>query len=210
MARPSLKDIKQKLSRLFLGRIVIHELGPFHRKEEEMPQISTHFRDVSTEPIRPVPRVGSALFVQWRSSSAKAAGSILGRHIEQNLKIGHADLHLDFKVHVSLFRLRLPERCKAREGMWKVKKMPQTRKNRISFLKKQPRFANSSLLAFYSPLYNARVKSSSLDKKTGDLKVWYDTERIRLGERSHLLLLRVFNAQEPLRWVWLPAEKKIG
>lgn len=210
MARPSLKDIKQKLSRLFLGRIIIHELGPFHRSDEEMPQVLTHFRELKTEPIRSVPRVGSALFVQWRTSGAKTAGDILGRDIKNDLKVGHADLHLDFKVTVSLFRLRLPERCKAREGMWKVKKMPQTRKNRITFLKKQPRFANSSLLALYSPLYQARVKSSSLDKKTGDLKVWYDADRIRLGERSHLLLLRVFNAQEPLRWVWLPAEKKIG
>lgn len=210
MARPSLKDIKNKLSRLFLGRIVIHEIGPLHRPQEEMPAVTTHFRSITTSPIRTTPRVGSALFVEWKHTKAKPAGSILGRDIRHDLKVESGDLSLDFKVNVSKFRLRLPERCAAKNGMWRVKNMPQTRYNRINFLKKQPKFANSSLLALYTPIYQARVKSSSLDKQTGKLKVWYHQERIRLGEKSHLLLLRVFNAQEPLRWVWLPAEKKIG
>ena len=51
---------------------------------------------------------------------------------------------------------------------------------------------------------------SALDKASGNLLFWYDNKRVKAGEKSHLLLLRVFGAEEPLKWLWLPADKKIG
>jgi hypothetical protein len=68
----------------------------------------------------------------------------------------------------------------------------------------------ATLLALYSPIYQENVTKSALDKSSGNLLFWYDNKRVKMGEKYHLLLLRVFGGEEPLKWVWLPADKKIG
>jgi hypothetical protein len=89
-----------------------------------------------------------------------------------------------------------------------MKRLPLVLKNRINFLKKQMKFEKATMLALFYPVYQEKVTKSALDKGSGNLFIWYDNDRVKSGEKYHLLLLRVFGGEEPLKWVWLPAEKK--
>ena len=208
MAKKAFSDIGRKLSRLFLGRIVVRKVGELHR--EEPPAVMTHFRTISTSPIRKVPRVGAALFVKWKKTRAIAAGSMLGPQLTKHFRVNDIPLTRMERINVTQYKLHLKKRAVAKSGMWRIKRLPQTRRNRLHYFKKQPKFEKASLLALYSPLFHDKVKKSALDKSSGNLVFWYDNERVKLGDRYHLLLLRVFDGAEPLKWVWLPANKKIG
>lgn len=202
----SLAEIGKKLSRIFLGRITVHNIAA--GREVRALVIATHARTLETYPVRSTPRVGAALFVEWKHSTARAAGPILGSRLDQRLKV----------APISFDRLRTPKvkggmttfekRCAAHDGRRHLLKMPQTRRNRANFLKNPPRFAKSSLLAFFSPVFQDCVAKSSLDKASGRLMLWYDEHRRAAGRPSHLLLFRVFEGKEPLRWVWLDSDDK--
>ncbi len=208
MATNAFSDIGRKLSRLFLGRIVVRRVGELHR--EERPAIMTHFRTVVTSPIRKVPRVGAALFIKWKEMRAIAAGAMLGTQLTKHFRVSGVPLTRMDHVDVTRYKLRIEKRAAAKSGMWRIKNLPHTRRNRLQYLKKKPKFEKSSLLALYSPLFHDRVKKSVLDKSSGNLIFWYNSERVKQGERYHLLLLRTFDGAEPLNWMWLPADKKIG
>lgn len=207
MAKKTFADIGKKLSRLFLGRIVVRKVGELHR--EEPVEIMSHFRTVSTNPLRKVPRVGAALFVKWKQTRAISAGAVLEPRFASNFRINKIPLNGLAGTKVIQYKLRLAKRASAKSGMWKVKMLPQSRRNRLNYLKKQPKFEKASLLALYSPIFHGKVKKSALDKSSGNLVLWYDNDRVKLGDKCHLLLLRVFGGGEPLKWVWLPADKKI-
>jgi hypothetical protein len=53
------------------------------------------------------------------------------------------------------------------------------------------------------------MTKSALDKSGGNLLFWYDNKRVSVGEKSHLLSLRGFGEREPLKWLWLPADRKV-
>jgi hypothetical protein len=208
MKKNALSNIGRKLSRLFLGRIVVRKASALRR--EQPPAIMTHFRSVSTSQIREVPRVGAALFVEWKKTRAIAAGSALGAQLAKRFRVNSVPLTRMEGVNVSRYKPRVKKRAAAKSGTRRIKRLPQTRRNRLSSLKIQPKFERASLLALYSPLFYDKVKKSALDKSSGNLVFWYDNERVKAGDRYHLLLLRVFDGGEPLKWVWLPANKKIG
>lgn len=203
-----LSEIGRKLSRLFLGRIVVKTPGELHR--EEPPTVSTHFRAADVQMMRPEPRVGSALFVKWKKSRPKSAGSLLGGNLLRGFKVSGVSFDMHMKNPVKKYRLSLDKRAVAKNGMWRMKRLPQMRKNRLNYLRVKPKFERATLLALYSPLFQSKVKRSALDKASGNLLFWYENDRIKLGERYHLLLLRVFSGSEPLKWVWLPADKKLS
>jgi hypothetical protein len=208
MENNALSNIGRKLSRLFFGRIAVREVGELHR--EKPTTIMTHFRSISTSPIRKVPRVGAALFVKWKSTRAIMAGSMLGGQLTKHFRVNAVPLTRMEGMNVTRYKLLLKKLAAAKPGTRRIKRLPQTRRNRLNYLKIQPKFGKASLLALYSPLFHDKVKKSVLDKSSGNLVFWYDNERVKRGERYHLLLLRVFDGGEPLKWVWLPANKKIG
>ena len=201
-------DIGRKLSRLFLGRIVVRSLGDLHR--EEPTRISSHFHAPDIHRMRSEPRIGSALFVKWKKTRPRTAGSILGRNLLRDFKVSGIPFEMHMKSPVKKYKFNIAKRATAKNGMWRMKRFPQIRSNRLNYLKVKPKFERATLLALYSPLFQAKVKKSALDKASGNLLLWYDSDRIKLGERHHLLLLRVFGGDEPLRWVWLPADKKLS
>lgn len=207
MAKASLAALGDKLKRLFLGRIKVHDLAEGRRTEP--PALLTHFRTVETHPIRSVPRVGAALFTQWKRSKAETAGAILRPDFAASFRAKSVPVSRFKAASLSSYKLKLTHRCSAKNGMWRIKHAPQLRRNRVNFIKDPPKFANSKLLALYSPIYQENVSKSSLDKSTGRLHLWYVAHSVRAGTRFHLLLFRVFGGGEPLRWVWLPADKKI-
>jgi len=200
-----IEEIRRKLSRVFLGRIVVRELGGLRRAERA--KISTHHRRALVIPMRVEPRVNSALFVEWKNTAPKSAGSLMS---PQSLKVSHVALETTKTPEIKRYRLNLKRRAAARQAMGRMVRTPLQRNNRINFLKKPPKMENATLLALYSPIYQEKVKKSVLDKSSGNLLFWYDNKRVKAGERYHLLLLRVFGGEEPLKWVWLPADKKIG
>ncbi|MDR3278987.1 MAG: hypothetical protein LBT23_00590 [Synergistaceae bacterium] len=201
-------EIGRKLSRIFLGRIVVRDLGAL--KRENSAAVMTHFRQVDVKPLRTEARVGAALFVQWRSARPKSAGSILGTNALKNFKVHRATMRSIKKCRVAQYKFTLERRAAPRRAMGRINRVPSTRRNRLNFLKKQPKFERSSLLALYSPIFQEKVTKSALDKSSGNLLFWYDSERVKVGGKYHLLLLRVFGGEAPLKWVWLPADKKIS
>lgn len=192
---------------MFFGRIVVREWSELHRTEA--PEVRTHFRDISVRLLRTTPRVGAALFVKWRGSAAVSAGSLMGEEPLKDFRVYSVYPFGAAAVRVNRCKLNIKARAVARASLGRMKKMPMTRRNRLNFLKKPPRFEKASLLALYSPIYQEKVLKSALDKTSGNLLFWYDYDRVKAGERSYLLLLRVFGEDEPLKWVWLPVNKKL-
>ena len=203
------KGIGKKLSRLFLGRVVVRQLGPLHRSEPVMTM--THFRKPEISEIRAEPRVSAALFVFWRTSKVKTAGSFLSMAATKELKVYRSSMDSIYKkCTVKSFKLSLHQRAAAKNAINNMRKSPITRRNRLSFLRNAPKFEKASLLALFSPIFKEKVLKSVLDKAGGNLLFWYDNERVKAGDIYHLLLLRVFGGEEPLRWVWLPANKNLN
>ena len=202
------EEIRRKLSRIFLGRIIVRDLGDMRR--EAPARIDTHIRSVEVKPMRTEPRVNAALFSAWRNSKAKSAGSVMSLARLSRFKVERVDLGTVRAPAVRQCKLNIKRRAEAKRSMWRINRAPAERRNRINFLKSPPRIEKAPMLAIYSPIYQEKVAKSALDKSSGNLLFWYDNKRIKWGEKYHLLLLRVFGGEEPLRWVWLPADKKIG
>ncbi|MDR2779775.1 MAG: hypothetical protein LBB28_01470 [Synergistaceae bacterium] len=206
---PSLLDeIGRKLKRVFLGRIVVRGWGELRRKTPC--RTWTHFREVSVKPLRIEPRVKSALFVEWKNSRAKSAGSVLGGYAPKDFKVSGFTLGASRELGVKQYKFNIKSRARARHAMARMNGVPSTRRNRILFLKKPPKMERSTLLAVFTPIFQEKVAKSALDKASGNLLFWYDNKRVKMGDKYHLLLLRVFGGEKPLKWVWLPADKKIG
>jgi hypothetical protein len=203
-----LSEIAQKLSRIFLGRIVVRSLGDIRRASPA--RIDTHFRGVEVKPLRTNFRVNAAMFVRWKTTRAKSAGSLFDGKIIKKLRTESMSFGAARKLAVKRWKFNLKRRASPRHAMALMHRMPSTRRNRVSYLKKQPKFERATLLALYSPIFQEKVAKSALDKASGNLLFWYDNKRVKAGEKSHLLLLRVFGGAEPLKWLWLPADKKIG
>jgi hypothetical protein len=201
-------EIAQKLSRVFLGRIVVRSLGDIHRAEPA--RVDTHFRASEVKSLRTEPRVNAAMFVRWKKTRAKTAGSLFGDTFPKNFRTEGMRFGAARKLEVKRWKFNLKRRAAPRHAMPLIHRTPSTRRNRASYLKKPPKFERATLLALYSPIFQEKVAKSALDKASGNLLFWYDNKRIKMGEKSHLLLLRVFGAGEPLKWLWLPADKKIG
>ena len=196
------------MSRIFLGRIVVRSLGDIHRAK--LARIDTHFRGVEVISLRAEPRVNAAMFVRWKNTRANTAGSLLGGKFPKNSRTEGMSFGAVRKLEVKKLKFNLKRRAVPHHAMARIHRTPSTRRNRINYLKKPPKFERATLLALYSPIFYEKVMKSALDKASGNLLFWYDNNRVKVGEKSHLLLLRVFGAGEPLKWLWLPADKKIG
>jgi hypothetical protein len=203
-----LSEIGKKLSRIFWGRIVVSSLEGMHR--EASITIMTHFHGVKISPMRTEPRVQSALFFKWKTTKAASAGNLLGGQLLKKFKVHSVSLPIVKKKSVYRCKLNLKARVAVKRAMKKITRMPITSRNRLSFVKSLPKFEKASVLALYSPIFEGKVIKSALDKASGNLLFWYDNDRPKAGERHHLLLLRVFGGNEPLKWIWLPANKKIS
>jgi hypothetical protein len=199
-------EIGRKLSRLFLGRIVVRSLGDIHRSEPT--RIMTHFHTVAINPMRTEASVRRALFVEWKSTKAVSAGNLLGGDILKHFKVRSVRLPVFRGKNIRGCRFNIKERAVARRAMKRINRTPITRRNRVHFVKLLPKFERASVLALFSPIFEGKVVKSTLDKGSGNLLFWYDNDRPKSGERHHLLLLRVFGEEEPLKWVWLPVSKK--
>lgn len=201
-----LSEIGKKLSRIFWGRIVV-KTGELRRSR--LPDVMAHTRKIEICSMRPESRVKAAFFCEWKRTPVSAAGSLLCRKKPCLLKVFDVKPgELLGKCAVQKDPLDFRTRANARSAVHKMKRVPATRKNRLPYLKKYPKFEKASLLALYSPLYREKIVKSALDKASGNLLFWYDIDRVKVGERNHLLLLRVFGGEEPLKWVWLPVDKK--
>ncbi|MDR0615548.1 MAG: hypothetical protein LBG29_01970 [Synergistaceae bacterium] len=169
----------------------------------------THFHKVEINPMRAEPRVQAALFAKWKGMRAVSAGDLICGRLAENFKVRSINLAVFREKSIRRYRLNIKERAAARRAMGKIAKTPITRRNRLHFVKSLPKFERASVLALYSPIFQEKVVKSALDKGSGNLLFWYDNDRPKTGERHHLLLLRVFGGGAPLKWVWLPVNKKI-
>ena len=199
-----IEEIRRKLSRVFLGRIVVREFSGLRRASPI--KISTYRRSALVIPMRVEPRVGCAQFVEWRNTAAKSAGLLMDLKSSDRLGVLNIVLGTAKLPVVIGYKLNFKRRASARQATGRINRTPMHRSNRINFLKNPPKMENATLLALYSPVYQERVTKSVLDKSSGNLLFWYDNKRIKVGERYHLLLLRVFGGDEPLKWMWLPAD----
>ena len=196
-----LADTLQKLSRIFLGRVVVHGLN---KEERAVVAVFKQEHPVAVHVVRSSTRVGAALFVDWKKKTVHTAGSMLGR--VDHLQAKSVSLRLK-ENEAHRFSLRLSKKKNYTNQLWRIKAFPQVRKNRLSFLKNQPKIAKGTILALFSPVIKEWVQRSILDKSTGSLLLWYKADKVKYSPH-HLLLVRVYGVQEqPLQWVWLPAVK---
>jgi hypothetical protein len=173
--------------------------------------VDTHVRAAVVKRLRTEPRVNAAMFVRWRNNTRPgSAGSLLGGKITEKLRTEGVRFGSARKLEVKKLKFNLKRRAAPHYAMARIHRTASTRRNRVAYLKKPPKFEHATMLAQYSPIFQEKVAKSALDKSSGNLLFWYDNKRVKLGEKSHLLLLRVFGGGEPLKWLWLPADKKIG
>ena len=203
-----IEEIRRKLSRIFLGRIIVRELSDLRRVSPL--KIGTYIRSVEVMPMRVESSVNAALFVEWRKTAAKGADLVMNNKSSAKLGVSYVSLGLPKAPEVKRYKLDLKRRASARHAMNQINRTPSQRNNRLNFLKNPPKIEHATLLALYSPIYQEKVLKSALDKSSGNLLFWYDDKRVKMGDKYHLLLLRVFEGKAPLKWVWLPADKKIG
>ena len=203
-----IEEIRRKLSRIFLGRIVVRELSDLRRSSPV--KVRTYHRDVGVTPMRVEPRVNAALFVEWRKTIVKGAGLLMNHKLSAGLGVSSVVFGAAKAPGIKRYKLNLKRRASARNAIVRISRIPSQRNNRLHFLKNPPKMEHATLLALYSPIYQEKVVKSALDKSSGNLLFWYDNKRVKMGDKYHLLLLRVFDGGEPLKWVWLPADKKIG
>ncbi|MDR1966671.1 MAG: hypothetical protein LBQ36_08165 [Synergistaceae bacterium] len=201
-------ELGRKLGRIFLGRIVVRGLGELRRQSPLC--VATHFRAAEVRPLRTEPRVRAAMFAQWKKTRAQSAGTLLGGYAIERFRVKRVSLGKAKKCEVRQYKLNIKRRAAPKHSMARINRAPVVRHNRLNFLKKAPKFEHATLLAFYSPIFQEKVKKSALDKASGNLLFWYDNERVKIGEKYYLLLLRVFGGKEPLKWLWIQAGKKVG
>ncbi|MDR1472268.1 MAG: hypothetical protein LBS75_07070 [Synergistaceae bacterium] len=174
-------------------------------RRREPVELSTHFRSVPVRPMRVEPRIGGALFVEWRRSVACGAGSLLSGRSVKKFNVERVSFRAPRKSETKRCKFNIGQRARARGAISKMKRVPHIRHNRLAFIRKPPKFERASLLALYTPIFQQKVARSVLDKASGNLLFWYDNDRVKAGEKHHLLLVRVFGGEEPLKWIWVPA-----
>ena len=127
-------EIAQKLSRIFLGRIVVRSLGDIHRAK--LARIDTHFRGVEVISLRAEPRVNAAMFVRWKNTRANTAGSLLGGKFPKNSRTEGMSFGAVRKLEVKKLKFNLKRRAVPHHAMARIHRTPSTRRNRINYLKK--------------------------------------------------------------------------
>jgi hypothetical protein len=189
----SLDVLRKVLARLFRGRVEV--------RSEPLPpprvvEIRKLREGVRVEPLRVPSRVIAAGFFEWGRMRPHVAGNLLGRDVSTPKKV----VLVAREAKALGRRIRLAPRL--REAKALAVRLPQTRRNRIAYLKEESRPKGASLLAVYSPIMRGQLRKSAIDKRSGDLLLWFDSKESR-GERpSALALCRPRGAGAHLEWVW--------
>ncbi|WP_281746129.1 hypothetical protein [Thermanaerovibrio acidaminovorans] len=193
----------EALGRIFLGRVRVRSglrsrmgrvLGGLPHRELRVIRRALEARFIS------------ASFVRWRSVRvASASRWVLD---PRSVRVS-GGLSLP-EGRVLGFRVREKEpwvgtvplgRCPAvLEGLGLVASLPQERSNRIRYAPME--LKGASAIALFYPIMRDIVKRSVLDKRSGRLLLWYHGAQSG-GKPARLLMVRVFGAEDPIRWVWL-------
>ncbi|MCX7828427.1 MAG: hypothetical protein N2315_04365 [Thermanaerothrix sp.] len=187
----SIEGILGALSRLFLGRVKVRSWAVARGCEVLSLRGG---RDVRVRSMGLSPRVVEASFVKWGRMRVESPGRWL---FDPKAVRVFGGLHV-YEAAVKGVPLGLRGRVVG--GLERVAGLPQERSNRIRYCALE--IKGASVMAVFYPIIRGLVKRSVLDKRSGRLLLWYRDGPSR--ERSvRLLMVRVFGAEDPVRWIWL-------
>ena len=190
----SLAEIREYLSRHFLGRVRVKRCDP------PLPPPECHAlrRAVETHPIRTRMRVLSAeLFsvggmscshrgFRFSSQLVRVRGRRIARYVPREIAVGK----------VSLLSVRVLS------DLGRAVRLPQERGNRLQWQRSRPRAAGEMILAWYGPIVEGAVVKLTLNRQRGTLLIWYNPQSRHFNPRG-LYLYRRLGMNEKPEWRWV-------
>ncbi|EHM09624.1 hypothetical protein TheveDRAFT_0460 [Thermanaerovibrio velox DSM 12556] len=187
----SIEGLVRVLNRLFLGRVRVRSWGGSQGCEVLSLRAD---RGVLVKSMGLVPRVVEASFVRWGRMRVGTPGRWL---FDPKAVVVAGGLEgYDAVVKAVPFRLR----GRVERGLERVIDLPQERANRVRYFPLE--IKGASVMAVFYPIIKGLVKRSVLDKRSGRLLLWY-RDGVSSERPARLLMVRVFGAEDPVRWIWL-------
>ena len=190
----SLAEIREYLSRHFLGRVRVNRCDP------PLPPPVCHLlrRTVETDPIRTRMRVLSAeLFsvggmscshrgFRFSSQLVRVRGSRIARYVPQEIAVGRMS----------------PLSVCVLSDLKRAFRLPQERENRLQWQRSRPRAPGEMILAWYGPIVEGAVVKLALNKQRGTLLIWYNPQSRHFNPRGLYLYRRLGKDEKP-EWRWV-------
>lgn len=190
----SLSEIRDYLSRHFLGRVKVHRrvaalpapaVLPL-RREVATHAVRTHARVLSAE-LLPIGGLNcSSRDFRFSSELVRVKGSRITRYAPRALRIGTAR----------------PLRASVRAELKRAQVLPQERRNRLQWQKARPAEPGVMVLAWYGPIVEGAVAKLTLNKQRGTLLIWYNPQSRHFNPRG-LYLCRRLGVREKPEWRWV-------
>lgn len=190
----SLSEVRDYLSRHFLGRVKIHRRvaalpAPavlLLRREVGTHVVRTHARVLSAE-LLPIDGLScSSRDFRFSSELVRVKGSRITRYVPRALRIGTAR----------------PLRATIRAELKRAQVLPQERQNRLQWQKARPAEPGVMVLAWYGPIVEGAVAKLTLNKQRGTLLIWYNPQSRHFNPRG-LYLFRRLGVREKPEWRWV-------
>lgn len=203
----ALDELKERLARIFLGRVNVHSGLP----KRGAPEVISQKRKAQVRPFALRGRRVSTYSAKG-SMNLKVKGGAFpwfkgGKRLEAKKAIlGFSTVRLfSWKVDRlrggPIIRINLLETSVTKD-LERVLKLPQERANRLSYSRGKLKLTSGEVpLAFFYPLIQRGVDNSILNKEKGVLLVWYNRHTRAFSPRG-LLLARLLGREGGLRWRW--------
>ncbi len=188
-----LHSLREKLRRLFWGRIRVHRLVPGHDRDNLV--VIYALRKAQVHSLRSPVTVDASRCLQWKRMLPQ--GQRFDLFISPPPTQG-GRMTLSIQTQVTQ-GLSLSSHVSVRDDLKKIMIFPQRRVNRIPFLKdRRPK----DIMALYYPIVKECLSRTTLEKESGALFIWYNPS---CRERSSRILCLVPDPgkRPPLMWKWL-------
>lgn len=192
-------EIRESLSRLFMGRVRVHSLPSRCAKIAHLTLVRRdlarveHLYNASNAPV-----MGS-LASEWRRLYPRGVKLALA----SSIKVMGAPLEI--RAPLAKGSLSFGSSPIIKNATDYIGLLPQTRRSRIRYLKERPFIEGSSLIALFSPIIKDAILRGVLDRERGVLFIWYDVS----SDASLLYMLALFRRLDASQgdifsWRWLP------
>lgn len=192
-------NFKEVLLRLFLGRVKVRHL----QSNSKMFQVFSLYRSIPIHKILSEVHV-STLSLLENGTQHEPYVSTLSL-LKNDVQV-HSVVLSSFLTRVHSFKTRM-NKVTIKSGIQIMRALPQTRENRSSSHLLKPRKDGHAFLALFSPIIEKALVKSVLNKETGTLLIWYNSQSRSFFSQSLVLFSRL-GKNGGLVWEWhdLPHE----
>lgn len=191
--------LRQTLARLFLGRIAVYSLS----KGPRCVRVATLRCIVDIHRVLPEVHISSlSLLSKIEPRNLSPQGGVILHKKCSSYKISFCGTGCHVACYSAL--LSLPHIYDGRDKMFLL---PQTRQNRSSYIREKLGEDGLIFLAYFSPVIQKAVLKSILNKETGTLLIWYNSQSRSFFSQG-LALFSPIGGKGGLVWKWieLPGE----